>query len=126
MDVNVPFSDAPLGLTSDAARRLLAKDGPNAIADVTAHPLGRALGKLWAPVPWMLEAAILLQLGLRDYVEAGVVAVRLVFNAALGFFQEGWAKATLDVLKLGLPLVASVRRDGNWRTVPAAHLVPGD
>jgi H+-transporting ATPase len=81
MDANIPLSDASLGLTGEAARRLLAKDGPNAIADVTTHPLARALGKLWAPVPWMLEAAILLQLGLRDSVEAGVVALLLVSKA---------------------------------------------
>ena len=118
--------DAARGLTSEEARHRLEQGGANAIADVTEHPLQRGLGKLWAPVPWMLEAAILLQLGLGDYVEAGVVTLLLVFNAALGFFQEGRAQATLDALKLRLALVASVRRDGNWTTVPAANLVPGD
>ncbi len=64
----------------------------------------------------MLEAAILIQLGLGDYVEAGVVALLLLFNAALGFFQEGRAQATLDALKSRLALVASVRRDEiGWR-----------
>jgi H+-transporting ATPase len=126
LTVGLSIADASHGLTSGAARRLLAKDGPNAIADVTTHPLARALGKLWAPVPWMLEAAILLQVGLGDYVQAGVVALLLIFNAALGFFQEGRAQATLEALKLRLALVASVRRDGNWTTVPAADLVSGD
>jgi H+-transporting ATPase len=114
------------GLTSDEARLLLEKIGPNAIVDVAQHPVRRAFGKLWAPVPWMLEAAILLQLGLGDYVEAGVVAFLLVFNAAIGFFQESRAQATLDALKSRLALIASVRRDGKWTTVPAATLVPGD
>src|SRR6202021_4063074 len=85
-----------------------------------------ALGKLWAPVPWMLEAAILLQIFLGDYVEAGVVAVLLIANAAIGFFQEGRARATLDALKSRLALVAAVERDGIWTTVPAAMLVAGD
>jgi H+-transporting ATPase len=61
----------------------------------------------------MLEAAILLQLALGDYVEAGVVALLLLFNAGLGFFQERRAQATLDALKSRLALVASVRRDGS-------------
>ena len=117
---------ASLGLTSADARQLLQSGGPNAIVDVAQHPLRRAAGKLWAPVPWMLEAAIVLQVGIGDYIEAGVVAVLLVSNAALGFFQEGRAQATLDALKLRLALVASVRRDGNWTTVPAAKLVVGD
>jgi H+-transporting ATPase len=123
---NLSITDASHGLTSEAANRLLRQGGANAIVDVAQHPLRRALGKLWAPVPWMLEAAIVLQIGLGEYVEAGVVALLLVFNAALGFFQEGRAQATLDALKLRLALVASVRRDENWTTVSAADLVPGD
>jgi H+-transporting ATPase len=90
---------APPGLTSAEAARLLASEGPNAVADVTQHPGRRALLKLWAPVPWMLEAAIALQLGVGRYAEAGVVASLLLVNAALGFFQEGRAQATLDALK---------------------------
>src|SRR5580692_2046919 len=117
------MAETPLGLTTDEAHRRLTKDGPNAIVDVTQHPLLRAAQKLWAPVPCMLEAAILLQLVLGDYVEAGVVGLLLIFNAGLGFFQEGRAQATLDALKSRLALVASVRRDGNWVMLPAAQLV---
>ncbi len=74
----------------------------------------------------MLEAAVVLQLALGDYVEACVIAVLLVFNAGLGFFQESRAQATLDALKSRLPLTASVRRDGIWKTLIAAELVQGD
>jgi H+-transporting ATPase len=79
-----------------------------------------------APVPWMLEAAILLQIGLGDYLEDGVVAFLLVFNAVLGFVQEGRGQAKLDALKSRLALVAPMFRDGKWATVPAAAPVPGD
>ena len=85
-----------------------------------------ALAKFWAPVPWMLEAAIILQTVLHEYVEAAVIAGLLVFNAALGFFQEGRAQATLAALKSRLALTASVRRDGAWKNIPATELVPGD
>jgi H+-transporting ATPase len=115
-----------VGLTSSEARLRLTRLGPNAIVDIAQHPIRRALGKLWAPVPWMLEAAVLLQLGLGDYVEAGVVAFLLVFNAVIGFFQESRAQATLDALKSRLALLASVQRDGKWITVPAMELVQGD
>ena len=94
--------------------------------DTALHPLQRALAKLWAPVPWMLEAAIVLELVLGKYVEAAIIAGLLVFNAALGFFQEGRAQATLAALKSRLALNASVRRDAVWKTVPATELVPGD
>ena len=115
-----------IGLTAIEARRRLDTGGPNAVVDVAQHPLRRAVGKLWAPVPSMLEAAIILQLALGDYVEAAVVLLLLLFNAALGFLQEGRAQATLDALKSRLALIASVKRDGQWTTVPAAQLVPGD
>jgi H+-transporting ATPase len=49
-----------------------------------------------------------------------------VFNAALGFFQEARAQATLAALKKRLAMTASVRRDGAWKNLPAAELVPGD
>ncbi len=114
------------GLTTDEARHRLQTFGPNATPDTTARPLRRALSKLWAPVPWMLEAAIVLQVALGDYTEATIIAGLLVFNAALGLLQESRAQSTLAALKSRLALTASVRRDGGWTTVPAAELVPGD
>jgi len=114
------------GLSSEEARHRLQTAGPNAMPDTTAHPLARALEKFWAPVPWMLEAAIVLELLLGKYVEAAIIATLLAFNAALGLFQESRAQATLAALKSRLALNASVRRDGSWRTIPAAEVVPGD
>ena len=113
-------------MTSDEARYRLEKFGPNAMPDTTLHPLAMALEKFWAPVPWMLEAAIVLELVLGKYVEAAIIALLLVFNAALGLLQESRAQATLAALKSRLALSASVRRDGAWQTVPATELVPGD
>jgi len=74
----------------------------------------------------MLEAAIVLEIGLGKYVEGGIIALLLAFNAALGFFQEGRAQATLAALKSRLALNASVCRDHAWVTSPATTLVPGD
>jgi len=120
--------DAPLaaGLTSDEARRRLDASGPNAVPDTALRPLRRALTKFRAPVPWMLEAAIVLELVLGKYVEAGIIAGLLLFNAALGFFQEGHAQETLAALKSRLALNATVKRDSVWKTVPATELVVGD
>ena len=114
------------GLTSNEAAIRLERDGPNAMPDTSAHPLRNALLKFWAPVPWLLEAAIVLQVVLHKYVEAAVIAGLLLFNAALAYFQEGRAQATLTALKSRLALNASVERDGAWKIVPAAKLVRGD
>jgi H+-transporting ATPase len=122
----VSNAPAPGGLSSSEAHQRLAKSGPNAMPDTSVHPLRAAIGKFWSPVPWMLEAAIVLQLVLGKYVEAGIIAGLLVFNAVLGLFQESRAQATLAALKSRLALNASVCRDGKWSTVAAADLVPGD
>jgi H+-transporting ATPase len=120
-------ADASLsGLTSGEAAIRLKKFGPNAMPDTAVHPLRSALSKFWTPVPWMLEAAIVLEVALGKYIEAAIIAGLLVFNAALGFFQESRAQATLAALKSRLALNASVRRGSVWTMVPAVGLVPGD
>ena len=93
--VNAPANPSPNGFTSDEARSGLEKFGPNSMPDTSSHPARRAIEKLWAPIPWMLEAAIVLEVVLGKYIEAAIITVLLVFNAALGFFQESRAQATL-------------------------------
>jgi H+-transporting ATPase len=123
----VPVSQTdPGGLTSDEARQRLVQVGANAMPDTTVHPWRRALGELWAPVPWMLEATIVLELGLGKYVEAAVIGALVLFNAIVALVQEGRAQQTLQALKSRLALTASIRRDGVWATLPATDLVPGD
>jgi len=114
------------GLTSDEAATRLKNDGPNAMPDTSTHPLRDVLGKFWSPVPWLLEFAIVLQVVLHKYLEAEVIAGLLIFNAALAYFQESRAQDTLAALKHRLALNTSVRRDGVWKTIPAAEVVSGD
>ena len=121
-----PASGSIKGLTSAEAYSRLEKFGPNAISDTSASLFRMMLEKFWAPVPWMLEAAITLEFVLGKFVEGSIIAALLVFNALLGLLQESRAKATLAALKSRLALNASVLRDGIWKIVAAAELVPGD
>ncbi len=114
------------GLSTGIAHARLAADGPNAIPDTSVHSLQNALSKFWAPVPWLLEGSIVLEIVLHKYFEAAVIGVLLVFNAGLAYVQEGRAQTTLAALKSRLALVASVKRDGAWTNIPAAALVRGD
>jgi hypothetical protein len=70
------------------------------------------LAKFLAPIPWMLEAAIVLQIALGAYVEATMIATLLLFNAVLGVVQEGRAGAALAALKQRLAPTALVCRAG--------------
>ena len=117
---------SPPGLSSDEAARLLSQVGPNAVIEPHISPLALVARRLWEPVPWMLEAAIILQFVIGEYTEAVIIAALLVFNVALGWFQEERADAALVALKRRLALKAYVKRDGTWSEIPAATLVPGD
>ena len=114
------------GLTRADARRRLGEFGRNEVTEETPPAWRRYLGKFWSPVAWMLEAAIVLQVFLNEYVEACVIGALLLFNATLGFIQEGRANAALAALKKRLAPTAIVCRDGEWSRYAAAELVPGD
>jgi H+-transporting ATPase len=116
----------PAGLSSTEAAERLRTLGPNAVAPMRPRGIGALLRKFWGLVPAMLELAVLLELVLRRWVEALVIAALLIFNALLGYVQEGRAQQALALLRQHLTVTARVRRDGSWQVCPAAELVPGD
>lgn len=114
------------GLTGEEAAARLRQFGPNSVPERRVSPARVFLKKLNGPVPWMLEAALLLELVQRRWIEAAIVAILLVLNAVLSFAQERRAQSALDLLRQRLTVRASVRRDARWQSVPADRLVPGD
>jgi H+-transporting ATPase len=74
----------------------------------------------------MLELALILDVVLGRWVEAIMIASLLVFNAVIGFMQEGRAQNALALLRQRLTVTARARRDGQWQEIPAAQVVPGD
>jgi H+-transporting ATPase len=126
-DIPAPGSPVvPPGLTRVEVCRRRAQFGSNTVAERAPPRVKAFLRKFWGPVPWMLEAALLLQVGLGMYLESGVVGALLLFNATLGLVQEGRAGAALAALKKNLAPTALVRRDGEWVRLPASELVSGD
>ena len=121
-----PPTDRAVGLTSAEADRRLAQDGPNAIVEKAVSRWRQLLDKFWAPVPWMLEAVIVLQLLLDRRLEALVIAALLAFNAVVAFVQEQRAKDALALLRNRLHVTARALRDGHWQMIPAERLVHGD
>ena len=115
-----------IGLTGDEARRRLAAFGANTVSEAHAPRWRAYLAKFWSPIAWLLEGALVIESGLGKYVEAAVIAGLLLFNATLGFIQEGRAGATLAALKRRLAPTALVRRDGEWVKLSASEVVPGD
>ena len=120
------MSSSLAGLTTKEAERRLAQSGPNAIVEERRRTLERVARHFWAPVPWMLEITIALQMIAGKRVEALMIGALLVFNVALSLFQEARAEAALELLKQRLSLKARVKRDGKWTDLPAAVLVLDD
>src|SRR5271165_7196813 len=120
------LESSPKGLSSDEAQARLAKDGPNAIV-AKEEPLWHKLfGYFWGPIPWMIEAAALISLARQDWPDFVVVTGLLIYNAAVGFWQDAKAASALAALRKGLALKARVLRDGKWLSIETADLVVGD
>jgi len=115
-----------IGLSTQEANRRLQTFGPNSAIDVEESTWRLLWAKFLAPIPCLLEGAIVLQIILGEYIEASLIAVLLIFNATLGFFQESRARATLEALRKRLALKTTALRDGAWTILPAEKLVPGD
>jgi H+-transporting ATPase len=116
----------PGGLTSAEAAQRLERSGPNAITEPPPRTWRMLAGRFWGIIPWMLEAAVIIDLILGRWAEAGVIGALLVFSAGLGFYQERNGKKAVALLRSQLTVSARVRRDGQWQLLPAAQLVPGD
>ncbi len=120
------LESAPKGLTGADAASRLARYGKNAIIAKTESRWKKLAAYFWGPLPWMIEAAALISLVRRDWSDFFVVAGLLIYNAAVGFWQDYKASNALDALKKGLAPKARVLRDGAWTSIDASDLVPGD
>ena len=117
---------ASKGLSSQEAKARLAQFGPNALPAAKSHPFLHFLSKLWAPVPWMLEATIVMELLLGKRLEALVITALLILNASLSLVQERKAESALALLRKHLPVKARALRDSQWQMIDAEEIVSGD
>jgi H+-transporting ATPase len=120
------LSSSPDGLAEAEATRRLARCGYNEITEKATNPLLRFLGYLWGPIPWMIEAAVILSALVRHWPDFFIILILLLANAVVGFWEEYQAGNAIEALKARLALRARVLRDGRWTTLAARSLVPGD
>ncbi len=118
--------DPKAGLSTAEAKKRLEQYGFNALEETKKSELGVFLGFFWGPIPWMIEAAALMALLVKDFGDFTIITGLLVFNAVLGFWEEHEASNALAALKGALARKARALRDGHWVEVDAADLVPGD
>ncbi|KAI0920015.1 hypothetical protein AcV7_006027 [Taiwanofungus camphoratus] len=78
------------------------------------------------PILYVMELAVILAAGLRDWIDFGVIIGILFLNAGVGWYQEKQAGDIVAQLKAGIAMRASVVRDGKEQEIEARELVPGD
>src|SRR5690606_23819775 len=126
--------DAALGLSSEEAGQRLLQYGSNQLRGSKALPLWRrVLAQFQDPLVYLLLGAVVISLAAWA-IEAGeswpldaiVIGVIILLNAALGFAQESKAASSVAALARMTEVTASVLRDGERRRAPSAELVPGD
>ena len=74
----------------------------------------------------MIEAAAILSAVVQHWPDFIIILVLLLANAVVGFWEEFQAGNAIAALKANLALKARVKRDGQWRDLPARELVTGD
>ena len=123
-------SDARLGpddgLSGGEAAARLERYGPNALVEQGRSVVLEFLSHFWAPIPWMIEVAVVLTAVTGRWADFGIILALLVLNGVVGFWEEHQAASAIEALKERLAKLARVGRDGKWMTVPAEELVPGD
>jgi H+-transporting ATPase len=114
------------GLTAEEAAARLQRYGPNALEERHRGVVLELLSHFWQPIPWMIEAALVLTAVTARWTDFGVILALLLLNGLVGFWEEHQAANAIDALKQRLAKHARVLRDGQWQLVGAEQLVPGD
>jgi H+-transporting ATPase len=114
------------GLSSSEAAKRLQQYGTNEIQEKKANPLKKFLGYFWGPIPWMIEAAVIMSAVIQRWPDFAIILTLLMVNAIVGSWQEHKAGNAIELLKQRLAIKARVLRDGKWQEMPAGKLVPGD
>jgi H+-transporting ATPase len=125
-EVEKRLGSSPDGLSQSEAQKRLTQYGPNEIEEKKINPLWKLLSYFWGPIPWMIEAAVILSGIVGHWPDFFIILVLLVSNALVGFWEERQAGNAIAALKARLAIKARVKRDGKWMTPAARELVPGD
>ncbi|MHA7283221.1 cation-translocating P-type ATPase [Arthrobacter sp. TMS2-4] len=115
------------GLSTVAATRLLAEDGPNLLPQTATVPRWRAFAAqfthFFAVLLWV-AAALAFVAGMPQLGVA--VTVVVIINGVFSYVQEARAERAASQLRAMLPTRVRVRRDGAPVGIPAEEVVHGD
>lgn len=135
--------DPRTGLSSDEAKRRLAKFGPNELASAPPVPKWKKfLQQFQDPLVYLLLAAtaislvawIIEKVNAAPGAEGGealpfdsiVIVLILIVNAVLGYMQEAKAEEAVNALSEMTAPTSNVLRNGRVERINTTDIVPGD
>ena len=125
-EVEKRLGSSPKGLSQAEAQKRLTQYGPNEIAEKKTNPFLKFLTYFRGPIPWMIEAAVILSGIVRHWLDFFIILFLLFSNAVVAFWEEHQAGNEIAALRAKLATKARVLRDGKWVTPKVSELVPGD
>lgn len=114
------------GLTSEEAADRLAKYGPNMLPEQIDPKWLIFLRQFWAPMPIMIWIAIIIEIGIANYLDMAILLAIQFTNAFISFYETTKAGDAIAALKSSLKPTATCKRDGKWQVINGIDLVPGD
>ncbi|MEE1296017.1 MAG: cation-translocating P-type ATPase [Bifidobacterium sp.] len=131
--------DPKTGLSTEEAKRRLAKFGPNELASAPPVPKWKKfLQQFEDPLVYLLLAATVISLIAwfieKAHGEAGealpfdaiVIVLILIVNAILGYVQEARAEEAVNALSEMTAPTSNVLRNGRVERIATTDIVPGD
>jgi H+-transporting ATPase len=125
-EVEKRLASSAKGLSQAEAEKRLTQYGPNEIKEKKDNLFLKFLSYFWGPIPWMIEAAVILSGVVKHWLDFFVILFLLFSNALVAFWEEHQAGNEIAALRAKLATTARVLRGGKWATSKVADLVPGD
>ena len=113
-EVEKKLGSSPKGLSQAEAQKRLAQYGPNEITEKKTNVFLKFLSYFWGPIPWMIEAAVILSGVVRHWMDFFIILFLLCSNAVVAFWEEHQAGNEIAALKAKLAIKANALRDGKW------------
>jgi Mg2+-importing ATPase len=118
--------DEAKGLSAHEAAARLEKNGPNALLEKHLSWQKIFIRQFQSAFIYLLIGAAVLAFCLGEKTDSLMIAIFLMINVLLGFFQEYRSERTIELLKEFVVMKAKALRDGKITLINSSELVAGD